>query len=536
LIGRRSPAVRWLALAGPPPDAIARALVGEPGAAAKLEPLAQPASGRGGRSALRAVLDSGEVLFVKRFPARPPRRRLQLAIARLVRQHPAHREWRALRRLAAAGAPVPAPRALGRLRGGDLVLVTAFLAGPSLARALAAGARGSEIATAVGSTVARLHRAGFVHGDLHAGNVVVADAGPLLVDLGAARRTRSRRARRRDAAALDHSVARSLDLVDRVRLRAAALGLHRPFDAGARRELRAVGAVARARGIAHARARMRRVGRPGRRAAPARVGALSGLRDRALAPEDLARALAAPPAAGDARRRVRFVEVGGRRLVVKEFATGVRGAIFDRLRGSPARRAWRAGFGLAALGVPAASPLAFLERRRAGLPVASALVLEDLCPAFAVDSPEPGASASERVDALARLVLSLHGAGAMHADLTAGNVLLARGPDGLAARLVDLEDARIPRRLGDAARARALAQLNASVPDWIPDALRGRAFRRYATWLPFRAPRERILARIVAASLARRHHWSGGRQAKRAASRRRAKGGPPPGTEARSEP
>jgi hypothetical protein len=226
---------------------------------------------------------------------------------------------------------------------------------------------------------------------------------------------------------------------------------------------------------------------------------------------------------------VRFVEVDGRRLVVKEFATGLRGAILDRLRGSPARRAWRAGLGLAALGVPAASPLAFLERRRAGLPIASALVLEDLRPAFAADSPEPGAGAGERVDALARLVLSLHGAGATHADLTAGNVLLARGPDGLAARLVDLEDARIPRRLGDAARARALAQLNASVPDWIPDGLRGRAFRRYATWLPFRAPRERILARVVAASLARRHHWSGRAASEARSEPKASEGGPPPG-------
>jgi tRNA A-37 threonylcarbamoyl transferase component Bud32 len=417
---------------------------------------------------------------------------------------------------------VPAPRALGRLRGGDLVLVTAFLAGASFARALAAGARGSEIATAVGSTVARLHRAGFVHGDLHAGNVVLADAGPVLVDLGAARRTRSRRARRRDAAALDHSVARRLGLVDRVRLRAAALGLLRPFDAGARRELRAVARLARVRGLAHARGRVRRAQRPGRRVAPARVGALRGLRDRALAPEDLARAVAEPPA-DVARRRVRFVEVEGRRLVVKEFATGLRGALADRLRGSPARRAWRAGIGLAALGVGAASPLAFLERRRFGLPVASALVLEDLRPAFAADSPGPEAGAGERVDALARLVLSLHAAGATHGDLTAGNVLLARGPAGLAARLVDLEDARIPRRLGDAARARALAQLNASLPDWVPDALRGRAFGRYATWLPFRAPRERVLARIVAASLARRHHWSGGkRSAQRGEAERRA--------------
>jgi len=137
------------------------------------------------------------------------------------------------------------------------------------------------------------------------------------------------------------------------------------------------------------------------------------------------------------------------------------------------------------------------------------LVQEDLCPAVAADSPGPGASASERIDALARLALALHSAGAVHRDFTAGNVLLTRDAHALSTRLVDLEDARIPRWLGDAARARGLAQLNASLPDWIPDALRRRAFRRYATWLPFRAPEGRVLARIVAASLARGHHWSG---------------------------
>jgi hypothetical protein len=195
--------------------------------------------------------------------------------------------------------------------------------------------------------------------------------------------------------------------------------------------------------------------------------------------------------------------------VVKEFATGLRGAIVDLARGSPARRAWRAGRGLAALGIGAAPALAFLEHRRLGLAFTSVLVQEDLCPALAADSPGPEAGAAARTDALVRLALALHSAGAAHRDLTAGNLLLVRDAHGLSARLVDLEDARLPRSLGDRARAHALAQLNASLPDWIPAALRRRAFLRYATWLPFRAPRARVLTRIVAASLARRHHWSG---------------------------
>ncbi len=505
----RAPAVRWLALAGPPPEAIAAALLGLPGADAKLEPMAKPGEERGGPRSMRALVGSGEVLFAKVFPARPPRRRVLHALARCLRLDAAHREWRALRRLEALGAPVPPPRAMGQLRGGDRLLVTAFCPGPTLATALAAGAQGRVLATAVGAAIARLHGAGYVHGRLHAGTIILADGGPVLVNLRSARRSRSRGGRRRDLAALEDSVARRLRLVDRVRLRAEALGLRRPFDAGARRALGAVARLARARGLARARARMRRARRPGRCSTVARVGGLRGLRDPALAPEALALAVATAPGLGVAHRRVRFSEAGGRRLVVKEFATGLRGATLDLARGSPARRAWLAGRGLAELGIGAAAPLAFLERRRFGLPFASLLVQEDLCPALAADSPSPEASGPERIDALARLALSLHAAGAAHRDFTAGNVLLARDARGLSARLVDLEDARIPRRLGDRARARGLAQMNASLPDWIPAALRRRAFRRYATWLPFRAPRGRVLARIVSESLARRHHWSG---------------------------
>jgi tRNA A-37 threonylcarbamoyl transferase component Bud32 len=596
---RCAPAVRWLALSGPPPDGLAEALLGDPGTEVQLEALIAspsrrfepaPAASRtaverealpesvggrldpapaaapwavqrealterpGGRRPQRAVLASGEVLFVKRFSARRACRRLQQAFARLALWEAARREWRALRRLAAAGVPVPAPRALGRLRGGDLVLVTSFLAGPTLGAAVASGARGGALAEAVGGLVARLHAAGLVHGDLHRGNVLLAAQGPTLVELAAARRSRGRRARRRDLAGIDHSLAGRLPLVDRLRLRAAALGHGPPFPATTRRELRAVGRLSRRLALAHARGRMRRARRPGRRFARAEVDALRGLRVRGLAQEALAAAVAPPPGAKRARRRLRWVEgsgrrlrwaqVCGRRLVVKEFTTGLRGALADLARGSPARRAWLAGHGLAALGIGCAAPLAFLERGRLGLVRRSLLVLEDLCPSLPADAPGPELGADERVGALLRLALALHGRGADHRDFMASNVLLARRGHGLATRLVDLEDVRFPRRLRDAARVRALAQLNASLPDWVPDALRRRAFRRYAAWLPFRAPQARVLARIVARSLARRHHWSGRarepdrglgdatRGARRAEGGPRGPGPPPPAHDA----
>jgi len=239
------------------------------------------------------------------------------------------------------------------------------------------------------------------------------------------------------------------------------------------------------------------------------AGAWQGLRTRALAERTLAEALAAPDPAGGSRRRVRWVDAGGRRVVVKGFEAGLAGALVAVLRGSPARRGWRAGRALAALGIGAAAPLAYAERRRMGLVVASALLLEDLAPAPAADAPAPGLGVEERLDALLRLALALHAAGATHRDLMACNILLVREGDVLAARLVDLEDVRLPRRLGDAARLRALAQLNASLPDWIGAPPRQRAFERYASRLPFGCGSARALARIARLSAARHHHWSG---------------------------
>jgi hypothetical protein len=83
------------------------------------------------------------------------------------------------------------------------------------------------------------------------------------------------------------------------------------------------------------------------------------------------------------------------------------------------------------------------------------------------------------------------------------------GAPPFAARLVDLEGVRFRRRLPEAARIEALAQLNASLPDGVPADVRRRAFARYCAALPFARPRGEVLAQVVARSLARRHRWTG---------------------------
>jgi tRNA A-37 threonylcarbamoyl transferase component Bud32 len=375
----------------------------------------------------------------------------------------------------------------------------------------------------LGALVARLHAAGWAHGDLHLGNALLGLEGPVLLDWQHARPTRRAAARARDRAQLEHSLAAHVARGDRLRLRRAALGLAPPpYDADARAALRAAGRDVDARAHEHAASRTADTLHPGRLCARAEVGTARGLRLHALAPEALAELLAAHRAARDAgdarvlecseRTCVTACESAGLRAVVKETPwRGLARAVADALRGSAGFRAFRAGHGLRARGLGAALPLAFLERRRLGLPVASWLVLEDLRPAppaaFALDA---GLDADAVLESLARYAATAHRRGVDHGDLKATHLLLVGEPAaGLSPHAIDLDGVRFARRVPEARRLQALAQLNASLPDAFPAAARRRAFVRYARAMPFARGSSAALAQVVAESLARRHRWTG---------------------------
>ena len=294
----------------------------------------------GRRRLARATLASGERCFLKQFaPERRHgwRRRLGLT--------PAWRELRMLRHLASAGVRVPAALAHFATAAGDQVLVTRFLEGESLASALRRPPRERrELLARVGELVAHLHAAGVAHRDLHRENVWVTRAGPVLIDLQQAVALRAGWLRRRDLGELDASLAPLLSLADRIRLRAAALGVSRPFGARARAALRAVGRAAIARRRAHVDSRTRRCLREGRVYATLRGGQGRGMRLRSQPEDAVRRALGETHSSGAAGQVLRFDSAWLR-------------------PGSPARDAWRAGHGLRARGLGAPLPLAFAERR-----------------------------------------------------------------------------------------------------------------------------------------------------------------------------
>lgn len=502
-------ALRWKSGAAPVRDAVERWLAGAPGAPA---PRVLHENPRRRLAALSSV-EAGELL-VKQFRVGSGRHPLRERVKARLGWSPARREERALRALAAAGVPVPEPLGRAELPDGDALLVLRYLPGVPLGTALAAPPQERRaLLDALGAAVAALHRAGFVHGDLHAGNVLATKTGPVLLDLQHARRDARESARTDDLGWLDYSLWGHAGAADRLRLRAAALDLGRPFDARGRARLRAAGRAALRRADDHARSRTRRALRPGRVAAALRLGARRGLRLRALPEAAVAALLDAHARASgtavlkeDRRARVTAVEASGQRAVVKESRARSFGrALADLARGSAARRAWRAGHGLRARGLGAATPLAFVEERRLGVPVRSWLLLADLRPA--PDGLDAARAAPEAVlAALARLAIGLHRRGVDHGDLKCTNVHFV-GPSG-EPHLVDLESVRF-RRVPDDARLDALAQLNASLPDAVPATARHRAFARYAGALPFARGRDAALRELVSRSLARRHRWTG---------------------------
>src|SRR5262249_38283228 len=146
---------------------------------------------------------------------------------------------------------------------------------------------------------------------------------------------------------------------DRVRLRAAALGLEHPFEAQARARVRAVGSASIAHARAHAASRARRSVHAGRRAQHFEYTGGRGLVSRAFDPAAVYALLAAPAAT-----------VG---FEVRRYPPSLR----DLWRGSAARRAWTVAHALEASDLACVRPVAFVEWSLAGAPRGSVLVVAD---------------------------------------------------------------------------------------------------------------------------------------------------------------
>ncbi len=473
---------------------------------------------------------AGHVL-VKRYRI-PEHRGRQETLRRAIGYGPAGREWRSQRACHRKELAVARPLAHATLTNGEELFIRGYEAGEEL-RSWLSRAQGCDetrcqrraFLEALGGEVARLHRAGWVHGDLHTGNILVSREGdPRFLDLQRARPSRRARARLLDLARLDASLANSgVSLPDRIRVRRAAVGGDGADRSRVRHRVQQIGTASVRLARRQARRRTRRTLVAHQRFAAASDRGWRGLRRSEIAPDALAAVLASHRKAiassqpsvvkHDHRAQVTRATLGDQRVVVKQVVkAGHWRRIADTVRGSPARRAWLAGYGLAIRGVHAALPLAFLERRVLGVPVASIIVLEDLG-----DSPtaehQLAQAPAEAANALAQLVIALHRAEIEHGDLQASHIHFVPTPAGVRPALIDLEGVRFERPATQRRRIQALAELNASIPDAALSAeLRHLAFERYAAAIPFEGGRDgkrQALRSIVERSLMRSHRWRG---------------------------
>ncbi len=461
----------------------------------------------------------GESLVVKQFKGASGRHALRESFKRRVGYSPASREFRHLATLQDRGVPVPSPLAFGRLDNGDEVIVLPFLEGHTLSD-LPPSTAWRTVLPEVGKCVARMHAAGLVHRDLHASNILMTPEGPVLLDVQAAKASRNRREQLADIGVLDSGLAHFLPLSQRMRMREAALGISRPWNANGREALKQVSRAAQAHRWDRARGRTRRSTIPGRRYARFSFDGGRGLRLRGLEESRVVQALREHEEAlknreecvikREGRSRVTRVSVAGQSFIVKEIVdAGWSKRLANLLRGAPARRGWVAGHGLRIRGLCAPEPQAYVVRRWLGFPVSSLLLLEDIAEGINVRfATSEQVDLTETLTLLGKMVYKLHEQGVDHGDLKAGNLLLCGTPGSYAVYILDLEGVRFLKRLPEQKRIHTLMQLNASLHDDFPVEQRCAEFWRYSARFPF-ADNAAALSRVVEGSLARKHHWKG---------------------------
>ena len=402
----------------------------------------------------------------------------------------AHREWAVSQEAYRRHIPVPRPLAFGEIRPRG-VLSRAFLVSEGLEGVplseyywTTPGLREKRVLLAeVARAVRQMHDAGLLHPDLHAGNLFFAPGkGVFLLDLHRGRlgEPLSVRQRLRNLAVLASSFDALLSRSDRFRFwRAYVAG--RPFWEGPTGRL---WTDLHALEVRHRRrewkAKDRRCLRDSRAFLAFQEGEYRGFCQRRHMTPALRELLGTPSRLVDGaschllkdsrttRVTRRALLPGGPELFVKRYNyQGFLYALKDVLRSSRSQRAWIAANGLVARGIPTATPVAYLERRRLGVLLESYLITEEVegegLREFARRSRASGASLDEKRQVtreVAALVRRMHEKGVSHRDLKGRNILIRQeSPGRFRPFLLDLDGVQFGRA-GWQRRARDLARLS----------------------------------------------------------------------------
>jgi tRNA A-37 threonylcarbamoyl transferase component Bud32 len=452
------------------------------------EPMAASMVRRVGR--LRA--EGGLDVVIKRFEPCGLARALVMSL----RGSQWEREWRAAHHLLGRGLETPVPLALGCWRRRGLArrgaLITETVAdGVSLGEALGSrGLRGDSgwrlgVLQRAAQFIARVHGEGVFHGDLHAGNLLVAGTKGdrlYLLDLHRVRWGRRLTWGQRlwNLAQLLGSLG-DLDPGEETGFVRAYLAR----EGGGREPGSVLGTLKGLReGMArrHQRSRTRRClvessGFVARRSGQWRFFARRGFPLGAF-PRILqdARSVICPTdgrslkLARESRVTAHLTHVGGRPLdlCVKEYPyRGLLHAVRCSIKPSRARAFWKGCWGLRVRGFGVPDPHLMWERRRLGVLLGCGVITEMVRLGRGMDRyvrETPPSVWRPLIPFLAETLARMHATGVFHRDLKAGNVLIEAGGQGRRVVFLDLEAVRFPRRVSWGARVLNLAQLDASLP------------------------------------------------------------------------
>ncbi|MFO7900113.1 MAG: lipopolysaccharide kinase InaA family protein [Planctomycetota bacterium] len=481
------------------------------------------------RSLSRAVYHvpiDGDGVYVKHHHPRSGLERLKY----LVLRSRAQAEWTAARTMLDRGIPVARPLAFGErrvagfLREAALVSEAVDNAAP-LSEALGRAGR-SDLIEHVAGLVRRMHDNDILHRDLHGGNILVRGDDLFLIDVHRVTINRPvrRRARAWNLGQLIAFLGDRMDEADHERFIRAYLGTDATPEKVDRLD---VAAHRQAEKIRERRyvSRTKRCIKKSTGFRRERVDGMTIYR-RADIPTDAVTAAieqhhstVADEGPGemlksDGRTRVTRVPAranGGGPLCVKEFRRpGILKRIHDRVRGSPARRAWIGSNACRVRGIPTPRAAAmaedgprsyFISRHIEGA-VSLYDYVTDHC------RPEPGGKTRRWrrfVRKVADFVRDLDRHRLWHRDLASKNVLVRESDDGWQIYLIDIGDIRRGRTPSFERRLRNLAQIgDAWVRPTRTDRLR--FLRRFAAgddrWLD-----RDVMAKIDAISRDRNRYW-----------------------------
>ncbi len=430
-------------------------------------------------------------LFIKYYPLADWRARIRQCL----RPAKARTEALTALRLQSCGIRTVTPIALGEAEDGSSCLVTLGLRHAQTVRDLLEGPQANRLASEerhrltleLADLIALMHRQGILHGDLHAGNLLLAEAADgqchiHVIDLHTVHfvsRLRPRQAWN-NLILLNRWFIQRSSRTDRLRFwrRYVARCAHSPLaPAAPKQTARRLEQETWQSCLRFWRKRDRRCVSENAYFQKVRLGRCVGFAVRDL-PVELIRELAADPEApfADSSRVLKCSRSSA--VVVLERAWAGRSArlIWKRfgvtrgsdpwvhlVRPTPALRSWINGHRLRECGLPTPRPLLVLHRRRFGLVWESYLLTEfvenatDLRQAW--DALQTRGERRRTIEATARLIGEMHRRCLSHRDLKAANIL-ATAPGELI--LIDLVGMERLRKLSRRRKVQNLARLHLS--------------------------------------------------------------------------